>query len=510
MSRSFYATLRRLNGNVPDEAAVLDTLGTRRDHLHRVALLPDGLSRTDLDGCTAVAGSSVAVIGAGFAGLAAAWYLSQAGASVTVFEAADHAGGRVLTDRALITGKYAEAGAELIGENHPLWWELSSMFGLQLVPVTTPEDYESRGLEVRLRLGDHDLTPDERTQVDADLLPVVDAIGQDAKDVDPDQPWTHPNAAAFDSLSVSDRLDQLLGAGSSLARQVIEFTIANDNCALVTQQSYLGLLTLVSAGRTGDDPAGLRGYWESTETHRCGGGNDQLAVQLAGTLTNVQLSSPVDTISVSAGNIGLDVSGTAGGSYTFDYAVLTASPFSWPSVQADPPWNWNPADWTMSHGPAVKYISAVDTKFWEADGLAPSALWDGIGSVWEGTDNQPDADGGFALSTYSGGPYVLDGTQYPGQLSQLYPSIATFATRFADWPNTQYVGTGYSVPALGEVTTIAQTLAGPFGDRLFFAGEQACPGFFGYMEGALLSGVTAARRIVQVLCPGAVPQPVTT
>jgi monoamine oxidase len=66
--------------------------------------------------------------------------------------------------------------------------------------------------------------------------------------------------------------------------------------------------------------------------------------------------------------------------------------------------------------------------------------------------------------------------------------------------------TGYSVPAPGEVTTIGRTLADPFGDRLFFAGEQACPGFFGYMEGALLSGVTAGRRIVQVLCPDAVPQ----
>ena len=503
MSRSFYATLRRLNGNVPDQAEVLDTLGTRRDHLHRVALMPDGLSRTDLDGCTAVAGSRVAVIGAGFAGLAAAWYLSQAGTSVTVFEAADHTGGRVLTDRDLVTGKYVEAGAELIGQNHPLWWEFASMFGLQLVPLTTPEDYESRGLEVRLRLGDHDLTPDERTQVDADLLPVVDAIGQDAKDVDPDQPWAHPNAAAFDSLSISDRLDQLLGASSSPARQVIEFTIVNDNCAPVTQQSYLGLLTLVSAGRTGDDPAGLRGYWESTETHRCGGGNDQLAAQLAGTLPDVRLSSPVDTISVSADNIGLDASGNAGGSFSFDYAVLTASPFSWPSVQSDLP--WNPADRTMLHGPAIKYISAVSTKFWEADGLAPITLWDGIGSVWEGTDNQPEADGGFALSTYSGGQYVLNGTQYPGQLSQIYSSIAPLATRFVDWPSTQYVSTGYSVPALGEVTTIAQTLAGPFGDRLFFAGEQACPGFFGYMEGALLSGVTAGRRIVQVLCPGAVP-----
>ena len=130
---------------------------------------------------------------------------------MTVFEAADHPGGRVLTDHDLITDKYVEAGAELVGENHPLWWEFASVFGLQLVPLTTPEDYESRGLAVRLRLGNHDLTPDERLQVDADLLPVVDAIGQDAKDVDPEQPWAHPNAAALDSLSVSDRLDQLLG-----------------------------------------------------------------------------------------------------------------------------------------------------------------------------------------------------------------------------------------------------------------------------------------------------------
>jgi monoamine oxidase len=137
--------------------------------------------------------------------------------------------------------------------------------------------------------------------------------------------------------------------------------------------------------------------------------------------------------------------------------------------------------------------------------FAPSALWDRIGSVWEGTDQQPEADGGFALSVYSGGPFVLTGSQYPSQLAQLYPAISTFATRFVDWPSTPFIQTGYSVPAPGEVTTIARTLANPFGDRLFFAGEQTSPGFFGYMEGALLSGAVAARAIVRALCPDAVP-----
>lgn len=507
MSRSMYNAVRRLNGHVPEQARVLDALQTGRNRLRTEALLPESLSRDVLAGCDAVTTSRVAIVGAGFAGLAAAYYLTRAGVAVTVFEATDRVGGRVRTDTDLVPGKYVEAGAELIGENHPLWWELASMFGLQLVPLTTTEDYLNQGLQVRLWLGNHELTRDEIDQVDVVLERAFDVIGQEAEDVDPTAPWTHPNAATWDAMSVSDRLDTLLDPAvpiEQLARGVVEFTIVNDNCAPLDRQSYLGLLGLVSAGRTGNDADGLRGYWDSTETHRCGGGNEQLATQLAATLADVQLSSPVDAISVFTDGIGLDSSGPSGGSWAFDYAILAAPPFRWPSISSDLP--WDPAAHTMSHGPAVKYIDAVDSRFWEAQGLAPSALWDGVGSIWEGTDTQPVGAGGYALSVYSGGPYVLAESQYPGQILALYPGIATFGERFVDWPSTPYIETGYSVPAPGEVTTVAAALAQPFGDRLFFAGEQASPGFFGYMEGALLSGVTAARAVVQALCPGAVPQ----
>ena len=46
------------------------------------------------------------------------------GARVVVYEAQGRVGGRVSTDRQFISGKLVEAGAELIGENHPLWWRL--------------------------------------------------------------------------------------------------------------------------------------------------------------------------------------------------------------------------------------------------------------------------------------------------------------------------------------------------------------------------------------------------
>jgi monoamine oxidase len=156
----------------------------------------------------------------------------------------------------------------------------------------------------------------------------------------------------------------------------------------------------------------------------------------------------------------------------------------------------------MSHGAAVKYLNSFATQFWADSGLAPSALWDRLGSVWESTDRQPTQPE-FGLSVYSGGSYVSDETGYRTGLSQIFPGYAPIAERFVDWPNTPGVMTGYSVPSPGQVTTVGQALAEPHG-RLYFAGEQSFVGFFGYMEGALQSGMRAARDIIAAECPEAV------
>jgi monoamine oxidase len=159
----------------------------------------------------------------------------------------------------------------------------------------------------------------------------------------------------------------------------------------------------------------------------------------------------------------------------------------------------------MTHGPAVKYLNSFATAFWADAGLTPNALWDGIGSVWEGTDNQPVApDAEFGLSVYSGGTFVLDQSSYPTQLASIFPGYAPVGERFVDWPNTPGVLTGYSVPAPGEVTTVGQALAEPHG-RMYLAGEQTWVPFFGYMEGALQSGARAAREIIRLEFPGAMP-----
>ena len=79
---------------------------------------------------------------------------------------------------------------------------------------------------------------------------------------------------------------------------------------------------------------------------------------------------------------------------------------------------------------------------------------------------------------------------YRSKLEQLYPGYSPTAIRYADWPATPYIWTGYSVPSPGQVCSVGRSLANPYATRMYFAGEQSWVGFFGYMEGGLLCGIS--------------------
>jgi monoamine oxidase len=501
MARSVHSMLRGLYER-PSDAVLLEMGIPKRRRLYTDKLLPGGLDGDALAACEGLRDVRVAVVGGGFAGLMAAWYLRQCNVAVTVFEASGRVGGRVLSDYAFVPGKVVEAGAELIGSNHPMWVELAALLQLPLVKISKEKDYADAGLNVRIRFGDYDLTDADKDLLESELPKVFDSIGAEAAPIDEESPWLSPDAATYDQQSVSAALDRHCGAASSLVRTVLEYGIGNDNCAPPGQQSYLGLLTLVKAGRMDDTPEGLRGYWEYTETDRCMGGNERLASSLAAPLTDVRLSSPVSRITVTENAVGIAYGDAAPAEESFDYVILAAPPTSWPSVECTTE-AWDPSVRTMQHGRAVKHLSAFDRTFWQDEKLAPSASWDALGTVWEGTDRQESSPGGFDLSVYSGGAYVLPGADYPGRLATIFPGYAPSRVQFVDWPNTPYVMTGYSVPAVGQVCTVGQALSVPLGGRLIFAGEQACIGYFGYMEGALQSGARASRAIVTALCPEA-------
>ncbi|MGB7981428.1 MAG: FAD-dependent oxidoreductase [Candidatus Nanopelagicales bacterium] len=498
MPRSLIGSLLRVfsdSSTSDDQRAAARAARTRA--LFDAQLLPEAVSSITKDG-NHLMNLRVGIVGAGFAGLSAAWYLRTCGVDVTVFEALDRVGGRVHTDHEFIPGKLVEAGAELIGDNHPLWLELAERFGLDLVELTTGS--------TRMRFGDRELSTDEIEALHDGLLPHLDVIGEEALAIHPVRPWESLDAQRFDAMSVSDKLDELGSDLTPLQRAAIEFTLGNDACASVDVQSYLGLLTLVSAGRTGDDVEGMRGYWQASESTRCVQGNQALADRIAQWLDfavpgTVRLGTPVNGIAITAGFgfAGATVTTGDGATHEFDHVILAVPAPQWSGIEIEPPL---PAgEYEIDHGPAVKYLTVFDDLTWPGSELAPTGMWDQLGSSWESTDRQQPAGPPFGLTVFSGGQYVLpDATAYAGRLATFLPGATPVRATLVDWR-----ATGYSVPTVGQVTTVGQRLSLPHEGHLFFAGEQTSMGFYGYMEGALQSGARAARATMREVLGAALP-----
>ncbi len=109
-----------------------------RDELPAVVAAPVAreMLETAQEGLEAAPQSAkrVIIIGAGMAGLVAAFELARQGHDPIVLEAQNRVGGRVYTLRRFAPGLYAEAGAMRIPRVHDLTLEYCRLFGLELRP----------------------------------------------------------------------------------------------------------------------------------------------------------------------------------------------------------------------------------------------------------------------------------------------------------------------------------------------------------------------------------------
>lgn len=507
MSKSLFLRLRHRFG--PDRSTPLEQAISRRDALRATLAGAAGLllSGSAVGAAARLAArpwgaKRVVVIGAGFGGLACAHELRAAGYDVTVVEARNRVGGRVLSFGDFVKGKNVEGGAELIGSNHPTWVSYAERFDLSFLDVTEEEG------TAPIYLGGKLLSEEESNGLWEALEAATASMTADASGVNGQTPWMHDRASEWDKRSVRQWIDGL-SVEPSLKR-ALHVLFSSDNGVESDRQSYLGMLASVAGG-------GGEKYWTDSEVYRCKGGNQQLAFKLRDAIgeDRIVLKLPVTRVGLKREMMVVECAD--GRTIECDDVVVAVPPPLWKSIAFEP---GLPAALKPQLGSNLKYLARLKGPFWREKGLAPDSLTDTmVSQTWHGTDNQlpaPDPTKGasdgeapigeVAMIGFSGGAAAerasaLDrakvDAEYAEALAKCYPDFkANFLeSRFMNWPAEKWTACGYSFPAPGEVTSVGPILQQAHAGRVHFCGEHCSYAFVGYMEGALNSGVTVAKRL---------------
>ncbi len=444
---------------------------------------------------------SVIVIGAGFAGLTAGWWLATHGFNVTVLEARKRIGGRVHTKRQ--DGRVLECGGELIGRNHANWLRLSSYFGLGLSSITTEENYAAASLKSPMLLDGQLISVSDQETLYDEMSGALKTLDPLAAEVDALTPWKS-KLIGKDGESVEDWIKTLEHL-SDRTRAALRFQLECDQTIPVGQQSLLGLLAAVQGGSLTDlsDPQRKEPseFWTETEVYRCAGGNDQLAQCLKAEIedcgSRVLLSTPASKITFPLNGVCVHANGE---DYKGNWVVVAVPPTCWNRIA----FPFDTAPYSISTGPAFKFLAPTKKRFWMRDSLSPNGTDNQFGMVWEGTDNEDGSRGDPELTVFAGGPSAdrvnsSDPDQhFRAGLEKLYKGFGNEVgnTTPVNWTTKEWTMAGYSCPTKGQVTTAAERLFKPH-ERLVWAGEHTCMAFFGYMESALQSGMHAAQVIAE-------------
>jgi monoamine oxidase len=315
------------------------------------------------------------------------------------------------------------------------------------------------------------------------------------------------------------------GAGTIVSKAIEEAYIAEYGLE-IDQQSCLSFLLFIHADRRSKfRPFGVF----SDERYHIIGGNEQIVMGLRNRLEGqIQLGMRLVRARKNArGEIELAFkNGSRTVSTTYD-AVVFAIPFSTlREVELDvslglPAWKLFAIS-ELRYGTNAKMMVGFDGRPWLAQGSNGASYSDlpHHQTTWE-TNPTKATDLHAVLTDYSGGnrgaslnpqQVQMEAMLFLSDLDRVYPGALAAASRPAGnlrvhlehWPSNPFVQGSYTCNHPGYFTTIADNEAKPVGN-LYFAGEHTSSfyEFQGFMEGASLSGIRAAREILQDLKVGA-------
>jgi monoamine oxidase len=433
----------------------------------------------------------VTVAGAGLAGLCAARTLSNEGIDVTIVEARDRPGGRVWTIRdGLLDGQHAELGGEFIDAEQTAIRTLAGELGIELIRVL------HSGFTHRFRC-DATHWCVSRTRPWDELRSVFSPLLTTFK-----KAHEEPDSPAVRELST-------MSVREWLERQDADFELHSMANLLrgffLADPDRLSVLPLVEQLAKGGSPA-------QAEMYRVKGGNDRLIEALvAATPAKVLLQHRLRGISDTGNRIVAHVEDDRRYAQQIEAdAMVVALPASTLRQVDIRPALLEPqhrAIRSLTYGCATKVVVQTAEDLFAGRRARAFATDTPLGAFWDAAEEQ---EGRSSIVTFLGGGAGSRSLRQRAEsgaramlseLCWLRPVARSSETASesgmwaATWEDDPWARGGYAYFDPGFDPILRKALSQRAG-RLVFAGEHTSSDWQGYMNGAVESGVRAARELL--------------
>ena len=500
------AAKRRARGDVLRNPAQPDPLAASPVPADVLATAREGLERRRGHRL-----KSVVIIGGGLAGLVAAHELKRQGHRPIVLEAQNRVGGRIRTLRSFAPGLYAEAGGMRIPRAHNLTLEYCSLFNLELRPFVmgNPKGLVHVG-GVRMTMAETEVDPSalqfdlaerERSRT-ADQLWEM-AVGDLRRMVerDGDAGWQEV-VRRYDQYSLYEFLRHKGWTDGAIEYYAVMNFVEADmhNAVVEILREDIG-----------------RAYVDMQEIV---GGMDGLPNAFYAQLQDeVHLGAEVFAIEQDPDGVKVHYKtearrATARG----DYAIC-AIPFSvLRSIEVTPDFSHakRRAIRQLSYHASTKILFQVRERIWETDDgiLGGSTVTDlGIRRMNYPTPD-PTTSRGILLASYTWGQDALQwgAMDEETRLEEALDDVSRIHPRIRDvyevgashaWYGDRWARGAFAMFAPGQQTELQPAILAPEG-RILFAGEH-CSLYHAWIQGALESGIRAAREIHEAPAPEPAP-----
>lgn len=451
---------------------------------------------------------TIAIVGAGMAGLHASYILKQAGYASTLYEATQRAGGRIFTVTDMMgPGLWTEMGGEFIDTNHVDMLNLCKQFKLPLIDRHAPTETTLKEFAYFFE-GNHF----QQQDVLKELHPFTVQMAKDIESLSDEISFDkHTDAdKRLDNMSIADYTDSIGVKG--WFRNFLHTAYTTEYGSDASEQSALNMLSIFDTG----DEKNFSLFGESDEIYSVDGGNNRLCEAMAKELEK-QMAADHFLTAISQKNNKYQLTFKNSSGTNKDIAadiVILALPFTLlreVDIQLNlPEWKTN-AIQKQGYGMNSKLFIGVKERIWRKQGYAGYSFTDN--AVMNGYDHtqmqqRNEGSGGYTINL--GGKASIDcGSKSLDDLkNQLLPAMEGLfpgsQTAFNDkfqrwyWPGFPFSKCSYTSFKPGQYTTICGAEIKPV-DNLFFAGEHCSYAFQGFMNGAAHTGRIAAEAIISKL-----------